>query len=55
MRILIDTHIFIWHLEGDNKLSDGHRIRMIVAQCLVEDIPLISVDSDFSNYGVKLL
>ena len=126
MRILIDTHILIWHLEDNEKLSLDHSAsitdpsnivfisiasfweiaikisrsklsisrsieeligaversnisilpikpqhtiqvseltfhhkdpfdRMIIAQALVEDMPLISTDSDFTKYGVTLL
>ena len=29
--------------------------RMIIAQALAEDLPLISIDSDFTKYGVTLL
>ena len=126
MRILIDTHILIWHLEGDSqlslerrkliaspsnqvfisiaslwemaiKLSKGklaisrsiddvvahiegstsllfaiapeHLIhvaslpfhhkdpfdRLIIAQSLVENIPILTSDSNFSAYGVEML
>lgn len=126
MRILIDTHIFIWHLEDDSalslarseliedpsneillsiaslweisiKLSIGkltlsrsiedvilhinrstssflaiepeHLVhvaslpfhhkdpfdRLLISQSLVEDIPIISSDPNFAEYGVELL
>jgi len=126
MRILIDTHILIWHLEDDRQLSSYHGTliedpsnsvfisiasfweiaikssrgrlslaksiedifseidrstssilsiepehtlqvsklpfhhkdpfdRMIIAQALSENIPVISSDKYFSDYGVKLL
>ena len=126
MRILIDTHILIWHLEDDVQLSSyygqliedrsntvfvsivsfweiaiktsrgklslskpivdivaqierstisilpinpRHTIqvshlpfhhkdpfdRMIIAQALVDDLPVISSDRNFTNYGVELL
>lgn len=126
MRILIDTHILIWHLEDDEQLSSHHGQliedpsntvlisiasfweiaiktsrgklelsksiedliseierssiailpieskhiiqvsklpfhhkdpfdRMIIAQVLVENVPIISTDSNFSKYGVTLL
>lgn len=126
MRILIDTHIFIWHLEDDPSLSlarseliedpnneisisvaslweiaiklskgkltlsrsieDGivhinrsttsflaietdHLVRvaslpfhhkdpfdrLLISQSLVEDIPIISSDPNFADYGVKVL
>lgn len=126
MRILIDTHILIWHLEDDAHLSLAHSEiiadpdnkvlisiaslweiaiklskgklaisrsmndvvshieqstsllfaiapehlihvaslpfhhkdpfdRLIIAQSLVENIPIITSDSNFSEYGVELL
>lgn len=126
MRILLDTHILIWHLEGDSQLSPDRRLliaspsnqvlisiaslweiaiklskgklaisksindvveqverstglifaiepehlihvaslpfhhkdpfdRLIIAQSLVENIPILTADSNFSQYGVELL
>jgi PIN domain nuclease of toxin-antitoxin system len=126
MRILIDTHILIWHLEGDEQLTLDRRSlitdpantvfisiasfweiaiksskgklslaksiddifaevehstssilsiepshtlqvsklpfhhndpfdRMIIAQAIVEEMPVISTDGDFADYGVNLL
>lgn len=126
MRILVDTHIMIWHLEGDTNLSPAYRTiisepgttilisivsiweialksslskltlskplkdivneiehstssifqispahalrvaelpfhhkdpfdRMIISQALVDDIPIITADPYFKDYGVKLL
>ena len=126
MRILIDTHILIWHLEDDERLSSFHgqviedpanRVlisiasfweiaikssrgklslaksiedifseiarssstilpiesehtvlvsrlpfhhkdpfdRMIIAQAMVEGVPIMSTDRDFADYGVDLL
>lgn len=126
MRILIDTHILNWHLEGSEKLLSAYRVfisdpsntilisiascweiaikssrgklvlrnsiedivaivenstsrilpislphvlktaalpfnhndpfdRMIIAQSLVENIPIITADGNFSRYGVELL
>lgn len=28
MRLLLDTHIFLWFISGDNRLSDDHRDRI---------------------------
>lgn len=126
MRLLIDTHILIWFLEGNNSLSNSHQQiiadssneillsiaslweiaikisigkltlsqpfedvieqidaenieilpispehtlqvsklpfhhrdpfdRIIIAQCQVENLPIISIDKNFSDYSVKLL
>ena len=126
MRILIDTHILIWHLQGDSQLSPERRQlvaspsdqafisiaslweiaiklskgklaisksisdvvahierstsllfaiatehlihvaslpfhhkdpfdRLIIAQSFVENIPILTADSNFSKYGVELL
>ena len=46
------------HILKVSKLPFHHRDpfdRMIIAQALVEDMPLISTDSDFTKYGVTLL
>lgn len=126
MRLLIDTHILIWFLEGNRSLSNSHQQiitdsqnevlisiaslweiaikisigkltlsqpledvikqvnaenieilpispehtlqvstmpfhhrdpfdRIIIAQCKVENLPIISNDTNFPTYGVKLL
>jgi PIN domain nuclease of toxin-antitoxin system len=126
MRILIDTHILIWHLEDDDRLSIGHGDlianannsivvsvaslweiaiktsrgklslsrpieeifseidrstvsllsiepvhtlkvsalafhhkdpfdRLIIAQALTEDVPIVTVDPNFVAYGVNII
>lgn len=42
MNLLLDTHTFIWFLEGSD--------RMIIAQSLVEDMPIITADGCFKLY-----
>jgi PIN domain nuclease of toxin-antitoxin system len=43
---LLDTHSLIWYALGDPRLS-------ATAQAIVEDIPIISVDSVFDAYPVR--
>ena len=46
MRHLVDAHSLIWALD------DPRRLRLLVAQCLVEAISIVSADSVFEQYGV---
>ncbi|MEX2120269.1 MAG: hypothetical protein WD847_11800 [Pirellulales bacterium] len=68
MRLLLDTHAFLWFVLGDSLLcdyakslildTDNHRDpfdRLLVAQALGEDIPLVSADSILDAYGIKRL
>ena len=61
MRILVDTHILIWLLNGTllvSRLPFHHKDpfdRMIIAQAMVEGVPIMSTDRDFADYGVDLL
>ncbi len=41
MKLLLDTHIFLWWADNPEKLE--------------EDLTLVSVDSQFIAYPVKLL
>ena len=50
--------IAIPHIRMQNKLPFRHRDpfdRMLVAQALVEDLPLVSVDTRLRDYGVRLI
>ena len=74
MRVLLDTHAFLWWLDGDRRLSlrarrvigDGknavlegdHRDpfdRMLIAQAQIEDLPLVTNETLFDDYGVTRL
>jgi PIN domain nuclease of toxin-antitoxin system len=51
MRLLLDTHSFLW-------LPFHHRDpfdRLLVAQAMVEQIPIVSADTAFDAYGVRRL
>jgi len=57
MRILLDTHVTLDLVLAVSALPSHHRDpfdRMIIAQSIVEDMDLISDDSDFAAYPVKL-
>ena len=58
---LLDTHAFIWFLNDDDKLPvDVKDIIMrsehlYISQAITEKLTLISADSKFSAYEVRLL
>jgi len=60
MRILLDTHIFIWFMTDDPKLSQKSITliedpfdRLLIAQSIVEQLPIMSVDTIFDNYHIQ--
>lgn len=86
MRLLLDTHSFLWYIEDDDRLSQRaeqllineidvlpislphlatytelpfyHRDpfdRLIIAQAMVEDIPVVSRDKPFQEYSIDLI
>ena len=66
MIILMDTHAFLWFIEGDDNLSNFARSliennqyqkrykdpfdRLIIAQSLTENIPILTKDELFRSY-----
>lgn len=64
MSLLLDMHSFLWFLLDDPKLSEAatltslpfhHRDpfdRLIIAQAMVEQIPVIGGDEAFAAYPV---
>ncbi|MXZ19894.1 MAG: type II toxin-antitoxin system VapC family toxin [Caldilineaceae bacterium SB0665_bin_25] len=58
MRLLLDTHAFLWRLAGSGRLSGPHRNpfdRMLIAQALSGNLVLISRETIFDQYGVRRL
>ena len=66
MRLLLDTHSFLWFIGGDKRISAKKYIdlplhhrdpfdRLIVAQAQVEEMTVISKDVTFESYDVYLL
>ena len=54
MRILIDTHIFLWLVDDDKRLSDKYRL--IMAQALEYNLTLMTEDKAILVYPeIKLL
>lgn len=61
--VLLDTHAFLWFALGDERMSptarelDGaHRDpfdRMLAAQAILRDLPLVSNDSALDAFGVR--
>lgn len=47
MRLLLDTHAFLWFVTNDPKLSEN------ALDAIAEDIPIVSVDSALDAYGVQ--
>lgn len=67
MRLLLDTHAFLWWLDGDRRLpprvragtlSGAHRDpfdRMLIVQAQAEGVPIVSNERVFDEYGVERL
>ena len=69
MRALLDTHSFLWFITDDSKLSDKHLTilaelerphrdpfdRLIIAQAMAEDLPVVGKDPAFRDYPVDLV
>lgn len=51
MRLLLDTHTFLW---WDSEPEDPFD-RLLIVQAIAEDLTLVSKDSAFSNYPVKVV
>lgn len=45
MNLLLDTHIFLWFVNDDPILGDR----------ISKNLPLISLDSNFSQYPVTII
>lgn len=43
MKIIIDTHTFLWFIND----------RLLIAQSIVEDLLIASIDKAFDAYGVN--
>lgn len=58
MPYLLDTHAFLWFIGGDERLPFHHRDpfdRLIIAQAITENLPIMSKDAEFGWYAVKTL
>ena len=54
MRLLLDTHVFLWWVEDAPPLSrNGAGNRLLVAQAIEEKLPVVTSDPLFAKYGVK--
>jgi len=65
VKYMIDTHVLLWFYGADPALGVKNRVselpfhhrdpfdRILAAQSLVEDIPMISADESFDRYGVN--
>lgn len=57
MRVLLDTHTFLWFVNDYiSSLPSHHRDpfdRLLIAQSLVEQVPLISADVVFDRYSIN--
>ena len=56
MRVLLDTHAFLWWVEDVPTLPFHHRDpfdRLLAAQALEERCVIVSADPMFRKYGVK--
>jgi len=50
VRLLLDTHALLWWLGGAHRDPFD---RMLVAQALVEGLPIVSNDAVFDDYVVQ--
>ena len=55
MRLLLDTHVFLWLNGAPEKLSPKAFDRLLIAQALVEDLTFVTVDKQIVNYSVSTL
>jgi PIN domain nuclease of toxin-antitoxin system len=56
VKVLLDTHAFLWFVLGDSRLGPGggdHHRR--AAQATVERIPLVSYDGALDAYSIQRL
>ncbi|MBO9480815.1 MULTISPECIES: hypothetical protein [Gammaproteobacteria] len=51
--LLLDTHVFLWWLDDNVRL--GQQARQLIAQAIIEGLELLSADSVFPGYQVRLL
>jgi PIN domain nuclease of toxin-antitoxin system len=60
MKLLLDTHVFLWWLLNDPRLSPlplHHRDpfdRLLIATALEEDMTLLTNDKDIHKYSLKV-
>ena len=53
MRLLLDTHAFLWWLDGNTRAPPTSPLdRMLAAQAQIERVAIISNDAVFDQYGV---
>lgn len=57
MKLLLDTHVFLWYITADPKLPATFREfdRLLVAQALQHGLTIATVDPDIAAYLVPLL
>ena len=62
MRVLLDTHAFVWWVADSRRLSETARgaIRnegndILIAQALAHDLAIVSNERLFESYGVSRL
>ena len=56
MKLLLDTHTFLWFDSGSARLPPHHRDpfdRMLAAQALVDRLTVLSRDEALDAYGVQ--
>jgi PIN domain nuclease of toxin-antitoxin system len=52
--LLIDTHALIWAMDDPTSHKDPFD-RLIIAQALLEGVPVVCADAIFDTYGVTRL
>ena len=66
MKLLLDTHTFLWWIDNSPSLSPTVRElilsvendpfdRLLIAQCQVENMVLLSADKAISNYDLMTI
>ena len=57
MRLLLDTHIFLWYITGDSQFLI-HRDpfdRMLICQAMEHDLTIVTVDAAICVYTNNVL
>ena len=50
MKILLDTHIFLWWIKGESRLSKIARNFILDAQAICEPLQLLTFDKILGDY-----
>jgi PIN domain nuclease of toxin-antitoxin system len=52
MKLLLDTHVFLWFISGDERLPD---IIMLICQAMQHGLTIATVDDVICSYSIPVL